>query len=43
MLRLGLKASNNNVEYEALLVGLRLAKVVRVRHLYIFSDSQLVV
>lgn len=42
-LRLDFKASNNEMEYEALLVGLRLAKVVGVRHLHIFSDSQLVV
>lgn len=42
-LRLKLKASNNEAEYEALLASLRLAQVVRARHLSIFSNSQLVV
>ncbi|KAM1647787.1 hypothetical protein ACFX2K_009274 [Malus domestica] len=37
-LRFKFKASNNEVEYEALIAGLRLAK-----HLDIFSNSQLVV
>lgn len=37
------KATNNEVEYEAILAGLRLAKSLEVRHLVIFSDSQLVV
>ncbi|KAL5551303.1 hypothetical protein UlMin_001479 [Ulmus minor] len=37
------KATNNQVEYEALLSGLRLAKEVSARHLTIYSDSQLVV
>lgn len=40
---LGFRASNNEAEYEALLTGLRLAKVVGVHNLHIFSDSQLVV
>ncbi|XP_024016271.1 uncharacterized protein LOC112089750 [Eutrema salsugineum] len=35
-------ASNNECEYEALLVGLRLAKELGVRHLHTFCDSQLV-
>ncbi|KAM2661936.1 hypothetical protein EV1_008691 [Malus domestica] len=42
-LRFKFKASNNEVEYEALLVGLRLAKHFRVKRIDIFSDSQLVV
>ena len=42
-LRFGFKLSNNEAEYEALLTGLRLAKELKVRHLQIFSNSQLVV
>ena len=42
-LRFGFKASNNKAEYEALLVGLRLAKEMKAGYLQIFSDSQLVV
>lgn len=42
-LQLGFKVSNNEVEYEALLAGLRLVWVMRAKHLRIFSDSQLVV
>lgn len=42
-LRFGFQATNNEVEYEALLAGLRLAKEVRAEALVIFSDSQLVV
>ncbi|KAM1597309.1 hypothetical protein ACFX1Z_032225 [Malus domestica] len=42
-LRFKFKASNNEAEYEALLVGLRLAKHLRVKRIDIFSDSQLVV
>ncbi|KAM1786961.1 hypothetical protein ACFX14_039537 [Malus domestica] len=42
-LRFKFKASNNEVEYEALLVGLRLAKHLGVKRIDIFSDSQLVV
>ena len=36
-------ASNNKAKYEALLAGLRLAKELKVGHLQIFSNSQLVV
>lgn len=43
VLLLEFKASNNEAEYETLLAGLRLTQVVRVDHIYIFSDSQLVV
>ncbi|KAM1252521.1 hypothetical protein ACFX13_041348 [Malus domestica] len=42
-LRFKFKASNNEVEYEALLVGLRLAKHLGVKRIDIFSDFQLVV
>ncbi|XP_022852055.1 uncharacterized protein LOC111373710 [Olea europaea var. sylvestris] len=41
--RFDFKASNNAVEYEALLAGLRLAKEMQVRRLLANSDSQLVV
>ncbi|KAF8109753.1 hypothetical protein N665_0092s0025 [Sinapis alba] len=40
--RLGFAASNNEAEYEALIAGLRLAKVVGARRLRAFCDSQLV-
>ncbi|KAL2532094.1 Ribonuclease H [Abeliophyllum distichum] len=42
-LRLEFKASNNAVEYEALLAGLRLEQEMKARKLQIHSDSQLVV
>ena len=42
-LRFDFPATNNEVEYEALLAGLRLAKEVRAESLSIFSDYQLVV
>ncbi|KAM2553094.1 hypothetical protein TB2_017389 [Malus domestica] len=42
-IRFKFKASNNKTEYEALLVGLRLAKHLGVKQIDIFSDSQLVV
>ena len=42
-LRFGFKASNNEVEYSALIVGLNLAKEMKVESLEIYSDSQLVV
>ena len=41
--RFKFKASNNKVEYEALLAGLRLAKHFWVKQIEIISDSQLVV
>ena len=37
------KATTNEAEYEALLVGLRIASEFGVESLYVFSDSQLVV
>ncbi|XP_062075233.1 uncharacterized protein LOC133779267 [Humulus lupulus] len=42
-IRFGFEASNIEVEYEALLAGLRLAQGLKVTHLHIFSDSQFVV
>ena len=42
-LHFGFKASNNEVEHEALIVGLRLAKELQARIIQIYSDSQLVV
>ena len=38
----GFKASNNEVEYKALIVGLRPARELQVCNVKIFSDSQLV-
>ncbi|XP_021818433.1 uncharacterized protein LOC110760479 [Prunus avium] len=38
----GFPASNNEVEYEALLAGLRLAKELSIKKLAIYSDSQLI-
>ena len=37
------KASNNETKYEALLVGLRLAREMKVDFITIYNDSQLVV
>ena len=42
-IRLGFPASNNEVEYEAILSGLDLALALFVSKLWIYSDSQLVV
>ncbi|XP_068312481.1 uncharacterized protein [Pyrus communis] len=39
---LGFKASNNEAEYKALLVGLRIVKDLAVKKLAIHSDSQLI-
>lgn len=41
--RLGFQASNNEVEYEAFLAGLRAALSLEVADLEIHSDSRLVV
>ena len=38
-LHFGFSASNNKVEYEALMVGLRLVKELQARNLKIYSDS----
>ena len=42
-IRFGFQASNNKVEYEAPIAGLRLIHKLEVRSVKIFSDSQLVV
>ena len=39
----GFPASNNEAKYEALIVGLRLARESQVHHLKVYNDSQLVV
>jgi len=40
---LGFKASNNEAEYEALLVGLRVVSDLGAKEVEIYSDSLLVV
>ncbi|XP_022156729.1 uncharacterized protein LOC111023574 [Momordica charantia] len=42
-LQLSFKASNNEAEYEALIARLRVARGMRVNHLLILSNSQLIV
>ncbi|GKV48858.1 hypothetical protein SLEP1_g55649 [Rubroshorea leprosula] len=42
-LKFNFQATNNVAEYEALLLGLRLAAEIKVKRLQIYSDSQLVV
>ncbi|KAL0453494.1 UNVERIFIED_CONTAM: hypothetical protein Slati_1327500 [Sesamum latifolium] len=37
------KASNNEAEYEALVIGMKMAHEGRARHLLAYSDSQLIV
>jgi len=41
--RLGFKASNNEVEYEALLAGLRVISDLGAKEVEVYSDSRLVV
>ena len=41
--RLGFNASNNEAEYEALLVGLRAVSRLEARDVEIYSDSRLIV
>lgn len=41
--RLGFKASNNEAEYEALLLGMRTVLDLRAREIEVYSDSRLVV
>ncbi|XP_019701442.1 uncharacterized protein [Elaeis guineensis] len=43
VLQFGFFASNNEAEYEALVTGLRMVKVLSVRYLRVHSDSQLIV
>ena len=42
-LKFGFDASNNEAEYKALIVGLRLPKDIGVEKLEIFPDSMLVI
>ena len=42
-LQFGFDATNNEIEYEALLAGFRLVQALGVKNLLIFSDLQLVV
>ena len=42
-LRFGFQVSNNEAEYEALLVGLQLATSMGAKQIQVYSDSQLVV
>ena len=42
-LQFGFKTLNNEVEYEAILVGLRMSKALKVKRVHVKSDSQLVV
>ncbi|XP_074288969.1 uncharacterized protein LOC141614114 [Silene latifolia] len=37
------KATNNEAEYEALILGLKLALDLKIRHLKVYSDSKLIV
>ncbi|KAL0402184.1 UNVERIFIED_CONTAM: hypothetical protein Slati_4248300 [Sesamum latifolium] len=41
--KFGFKASNNEAEYEALVIGMRMAHEAGARHLLAYSDSQLIV
>ncbi|KAL0349959.1 UNVERIFIED_CONTAM: hypothetical protein Sradi_4145100 [Sesamum radiatum] len=41
--KFGFKASINEIEYEALIIGMRMAHKARARHLVAYSDSQLIV
>lgn len=42
-IRFPFKATNNQVEYEALIAAINLAKSLQVRNISIFSDSKIVV
>ncbi|KAL0367549.1 UNVERIFIED_CONTAM: hypothetical protein Sradi_3645000 [Sesamum radiatum] len=42
-IKFGFKASNNEAEYEALVIGIRMAQETGAKHLLAYSDSQLVV
>ncbi|XP_057803713.1 uncharacterized protein LOC131019046 [Salvia miltiorrhiza] len=42
-IRCDFKTTNNEAEYEAMIAGLGLAKEIGVKHINVFSDSQLVV
>lgn len=40
---LSFKVTNNEAKYKALLVGLRLAKLLNVEKIHIYSNSQLII
>ncbi|KAL0386116.1 UNVERIFIED_CONTAM: Ribonuclease HI [Sesamum radiatum] len=42
-IKFGVKASNNEAEYEALVIGMRMAHEAGARHLLAYPDSQLIV
>ena len=42
-LKFGFEASNNEAKYEALIVGIRLAKDIGAEKLEVFFDSMLVI
>ncbi|KAL0439431.1 UNVERIFIED_CONTAM: hypothetical protein Slati_2426100 [Sesamum latifolium] len=42
-IKFSFKASNNEVEYEALVIGMRMAHEAGAKHLLAYSDSQLIV
>ncbi|KAL0446200.1 UNVERIFIED_CONTAM: hypothetical protein Slati_1747900 [Sesamum latifolium] len=42
-IKFGFKASNNEAEYEALVIGIRMTHEAGARHLLVYSDSQLIV
>ncbi|KAL0402484.1 UNVERIFIED_CONTAM: hypothetical protein Slati_4278300 [Sesamum latifolium] len=42
-IKFGFKASNNEAEYEALIIGMKMAHEAGARHLIAYSDSQLIV
>ena len=41
--RLEFSTTNNVIEYEALILGLKAAKDMNIKHLEVFGDSELVV
>ncbi|KAL0340350.1 UNVERIFIED_CONTAM: hypothetical protein Sradi_4551800 [Sesamum radiatum] len=41
--KFGFKASNNETEYEVLVIGMRMTHEVRARHLVAYLDSQLII
>ena len=41
--RFAFLASNNEAEYEALIISLKLAKELRILEFKVFSDSQLII
>lgn len=42
-LQFNFKVSNNEAEYEALIIGLHLAKELGVQDIKVFTDSQLII